>query len=53
MDAIGIRVNVLVKPALPDVFGGWTQVPDDTPCNTIHGNYDYAIARDLDDCGCA
>jgi putative phosphoesterase len=20
---------------------------------TIHGNYDYAIARDLDDCGCA
>jgi predicted phosphodiesterase len=20
---------------------------------TIYGNYDYAIARDLDDCGCA
>jgi hypothetical protein len=19
----------------------------------IHGNYDFAIARDLDDCGCA
>ena len=43
MDAIGIRVNVLVKPALPDVFGGWTQVPDDTPCNTIHGNYDVVM----------
>jgi hypothetical protein len=22
-------------------------------CRRIHGNYDYASARDLDDCGCA
>jgi peptide/nickel transport system substrate-binding protein len=43
MNEIGIRVNVLVKPSLPDVFGGWTQVPDDTVCNTIHGNYDVVM----------
>ena len=43
MSAIGIKVNPLVKPSLPDVFGGWNQVPDDTPCNTIHGNYDVVM----------
>ena len=26
---------------------------EDQAIPTIHGNYDYAIARDLDDCGCA
>jgi putative phosphoesterase len=26
---------------------------EDSAIPTIHGNYDYAIARDLEDCGCA
>jgi ABC-type transport system substrate-binding protein len=40
LNAIGIQANVFVKPAQPDVFGSWNDVPADTKCNTIHGNYD-------------
>src|SRR5437764_7241498 len=29
------------------------RVIEDREIPTIYGNYDYAIARDLDDCGCA
>ncbi|HEX8938953.1 MAG TPA: ABC transporter substrate-binding protein [Candidatus Limnocylindrales bacterium] len=40
LNKIGIKANVLAKPAQPDVFGGWNDVAPDTKCNTIHGNYD-------------
>ena len=43
LDKIGIRGTVKVKPALPDVFGGWNQVPDDQECNTSHGNFDIVM----------
>ena len=40
---IGVQANVFVKPAQPDVFGSWNDVPADTKCNTIHGNYDVVM----------
>ena len=43
---IGININIDApygaNPANPNVFGGWASVPNDTPCNTIHGNFDLA-----------
>jgi ABC-type transport system substrate-binding protein len=43
---IGIQINTDppygVVPSQPNFFGAWTSVPDDTPCNLIHGNYDIA-----------
>ena len=38
----GINLTVKGVPASPDLFGGWTQVAADTPCNTTHGNFDVA-----------
>ncbi|MBF6605597.1 MAG: hypothetical protein IVW53_08470 [Chloroflexi bacterium] len=43
LKAIGIQANVLVKPAVPDVFGGWNDVPADAKCNLVHGNFDVAM----------
>jgi peptide/nickel transport system substrate-binding protein len=40
---IGILGDVKVKPAQPDVFGGWNQVTADTDCNVQRGNYDIAM----------
>jgi len=40
---IGILADVKVKPAQPDVFGGWNQVPADQDCNTSHGNFDVVM----------
>jgi peptide/nickel transport system substrate-binding protein len=40
---IGIDASVNVRPAQPDVFGGWNEVPPDTKCNTIHGNFDVVM----------
>lgn len=40
---IGILADVKVKPAVPDVFGGWNQVPADQDCNTSHGNFDVVM----------
>jgi peptide/nickel transport system substrate-binding protein len=40
LKAIGILADVKVKPANPDVFGGWNNVPADQDCNTSHGNFD-------------
>ena len=43
---VGIQINTDppygVVPSNPNFFGGWGAVPDDTPCNLIHGNYDIA-----------
>jgi len=43
LKAIGIDATVNAKPAQPDVFGGWNDVPADTKCNGIHGNYDVLM----------
>ena len=40
---VGILAQVKVKPAQPDVFGGWNDVPADQDCNTQHGNYDVVM----------
>ena len=40
---VGILADVKVKPAQPDVFGGWNQVAPDTDCNVQRGNYDVAM----------
>jgi peptide/nickel transport system substrate-binding protein len=55
---IGIKFNTDppygVVPAQPNLFGEWAAVPDDTPCNLIHGNYDvaeYAWVAPLDPTG--
>jgi ABC-type transport system substrate-binding protein len=40
---IGIKATVVAKPAQPDVFGGWNQVPADQECNTQHGNFDAVM----------
>jgi len=40
---IGVLADVKVKPAQPDVFGGWNQVPADQDCNTSHGNFDVVM----------
>jgi ABC-type transport system substrate-binding protein len=45
---------VQAVPALPDLFGGWNDVPADTTCNLIHGNYDvgeHAYISPLDPLG--
>lgn len=36
---LGIGISVKGVPA-PNVFGGWSTFPADTPCNTTHGNFD-------------
>ena len=54
LSAIGIKANVIAKPSLPDVFGGWNDVAPDTKCNLIHGNYDigeHAYISPLDPLG--
>ena len=43
LKAIGIDAKVNVKPAQPDVFGGWNDVTPDTKCNGTHGNYDVLM----------
>ena len=30
-------------PAVPNVFGGWNEVPADQDCNVQHGNFDVAM----------
>jgi ABC-type transport system substrate-binding protein len=35
--------TVKAYKSLPDVFGGWAQVPDDQDCNTQHGNFDVVM----------
>jgi len=40
---VGILADVKVKPSVPDVFGGWNQVPADQDCNTQHGNFDVVM----------
>jgi len=40
---IGILGTVKSKPAQPDVFGGWNQVPADQDCNVQRGNFDVAM----------
>jgi peptide/nickel transport system substrate-binding protein len=40
---LGILGTVKSKPAQPDVFGSWNDVPADTDCNVEHGNYDIAM----------
>lgn len=42
LQEVGIRLNVKPVPSQPDLFGGWTAVAADTPCNTTHGNFDVA-----------
>ncbi|OGN86923.1 MAG: hypothetical protein A2X23_00905 [Chloroflexi bacterium GWC2_73_18] len=39
---VGVKADVNIVPAQPDLFGEWEAVADDTPCNLIHGNYDVA-----------
>jgi peptide/nickel transport system substrate-binding protein len=43
LKAVGIKATVVAKPAQPDVFGGWNQVPNDQQCNTQHGNFDIVM----------
>ena len=43
LKAIGVKADVVAKPAQPDVFGGWNQVPADQECNTQHGNFDVVM----------
>ena len=43
LKAIGVKATVVSKPAQPDVFGGWNQVPADQECNTQHGNFDVVM----------
>ena len=43
LSKIGVKADVKVKPAQPDVFGGWNQVPADQDCNLAHGNFDIAM----------
>jgi peptide/nickel transport system substrate-binding protein len=43
LKAIGVKATVVAKAALPDVFGGWNQVPNDQQCNTQHGNFDVVM----------
>lgn len=40
---LGVKAKVVSKPAQPDVFGGWNQVPNDQDCNTQHGNFDVVM----------
>ena len=40
---LGVKAKVIAKPSLPDVFGGWNQVPNDQICNTQHGNFDVVM----------
>jgi peptide/nickel transport system substrate-binding protein len=40
---IGVKATVVAKPAQPDVFGGWNEVPNDQQCNTQHGNFDVVM----------
>jgi peptide/nickel transport system substrate-binding protein len=40
---LGVKAKVVVKPAVPDVFGGWNQVPADQDCNTSRGNFDVVM----------
>ena len=42
LQAIGVKLKVKPVPTTPDLFGGWTEVAADTPCNTTHGNFDVA-----------
>ena len=43
LERIGARINVLVRPSLPDMFGAWEDVDPTTPCNTFRGNFDIAL----------
>ncbi|HEY8868625.1 MAG TPA: ABC transporter substrate-binding protein [Candidatus Limnocylindrales bacterium] len=43
LNAIGIKADVKAYKSLPEVFGGWAQVPDDQDCNTQHGNFDVVM----------
>jgi peptide/nickel transport system substrate-binding protein len=43
LKAIGVLATVKAYKSLPDVFGGWAQVPDDQDCNTQHGNFDVVM----------
>jgi peptide/nickel transport system substrate-binding protein len=43
LKALGVDGTPKAKPANPDVFGSWNDVPPDTDCNVEHGNYDIAM----------
>jgi len=43
LKALGVLGTPKSKPATPDVFGSWNDVPADTDCNVEHGNYDIAM----------
>jgi peptide/nickel transport system substrate-binding protein len=42
LQQVGIKINVTPVPSTPNLFGGWTEVADDTPCNITHGNHGVA-----------
>ena len=53
LKAVEIKANVANKPA-GDVFAGWNDVPADTACNMIHGNFDvfeFAYVSPIDPLG--
>jgi peptide/nickel transport system substrate-binding protein len=36
---VGIKLDVKAVPSSPNLFGGWSDVAANTPCNLTHGNF--------------